>query len=138
MSLLPSFALDEVATEDIIESNEIDTPVEYGIDFETGRLTGAMVEGVEAIKVWIWLALHIERYRFPIYSWQYGAELEQYIGRSYSIEYLQADCQETVEDCLYQNPHITAITDFEVSVEGDKLSMSFHVETDIGGIDINV
>ena len=138
MSLLPSFALSEVSEADLIESNEIDTPVEYGIDFTTGKLTGTTVEGLEAIKVWIWLALHIERYRFPIYSWQYGAELDQYIGHSYSQEYLDADVKETVEDCLFQNPHITAITDFSVTCEKDKLSISFHVETDIGGIDIDV
>lgn len=138
MSLLPSFALSDATSDELIEANEIETPREYGIDFDTGRLTGAIVEGVEAIKVWIWLALHVERYRFPIYSWQYGAELEQYIGHSYSHDYLQADCEETVRDCLFQNPHITEINDFKVDVVGDKLTMSFRVETDIGGIDINV
>lgn len=67
MSLLPSFALAGVNTDTIIEANKVDIPVDYEIDFNTGRLTGGIVEGVEAIKVWIWLALQIERYRFPIF-----------------------------------------------------------------------
>ena len=138
MSLLPSFALDAVEETEELEENLIDTPKEYGIDFATGQLTGTTVTGLEAIKVWIWLALHVERYRFPIYTWQYGAELDQYIGKGYSQEYLEADVQETIEDCLMQNEHITALSDFEVALNGDKLSISFHVETDIGGIDINV
>lgn len=28
-------------------------PKEYGIDFKTGQLTGEIVEGLEAVKVWI-------------------------------------------------------------------------------------
>lgn len=138
MSLLPSFALEDVEETDELADNTIETPREYGIDFTTGKLTGVIVEGLEAIKVWIWLALHVERYRFPIYSWQYGAELDQYIGKGYSQEYLEADVRETVEDCLSQNEHITGISDFFVELNGDKLSISFHVETDIGGMDINV
>jgi hypothetical protein len=138
MSLLPSFALEAVEETEEIAENTIEMPYEYGIDFETGQLTGTIVEGVEAIKVWIWLALHIERYRFPIFSWDYGAELDQYIGKSYSKEYLDADVKETVTDCLLQNDHITDIDDFSVELDGEKILKSFHVETDIGGIDLNV
>lgn len=138
MSLLPAFALQAANTStQQVESVE-DTPREFGIDFETGKFTGTIVEGLEAIKVWIYLALHIERYRFPIYSWQYGAELDQYIGHNYSEEYLDTDVRETVKECLFQNPHIKNIQNFSTSVEGDHLTMSFTVETDIGGIDIDV
>lgn len=138
MSLLPEYALEKVPMENVISSNAIENPIDYGIDFNTGILTGGLVEGLEAIKVWIYHALHIERYRFPIYSWQYGIELEQYIGKSYTQEYLQSDCRETVEDCLKANPHIKEIRDFAVELIGDAMKMSFHVITDIGGIDIDV
>ena len=39
-------------------------PKEYGIDFKTGQLTGEIVEGLEAVKVWIWLVLQTPRYRY--------------------------------------------------------------------------
>ncbi len=138
MGLLPSFVEEEIEEETTDTSNEIEIPKEYGIDFNTGELTGAVVEGLEAIKVWIYLALNIERYRYGIYSWDYGAELDQYIGQNYSEEYLNVAIKEDVEECLKQNEHITDVSNMQVSMADDKLHMSFHVETDIGGIDIDV
>ena len=47
---------------------------EYGIDFETGQLTGKVVTGIEAVRVWAYLALNTAKYRFEQYSWDYGNE----------------------------------------------------------------
>ena len=38
------------------------------------------VTGREAVKVWIWKALHTTRYRYEIYSWAYGNEFESLLG----------------------------------------------------------
>ena len=52
MGLFPAYIEeDEEITEELGE--ELTTPLEFGIDFDTGQLTGTLVEGVEAIKVWI-------------------------------------------------------------------------------------
>ena len=48
--------------EDVQESEQY-IPREYGINFETGQLSGKIVEGYDAILVWTWLALHTARYR---------------------------------------------------------------------------
>lgn len=88
MSLLPTFAVQEAAT----STDTLEIPKEYGIDFHTGQLTGEIVEKKEAIKVWIWNCLQTQRYRFAIYSWDYGVGLEQYVGRTLSEEYIQTDC----------------------------------------------
>ena len=77
MSILPSFVQKKQA-----DTTSLKVPAEYGIDFETGQLTGKKVYGLEAIKVWIWLCLQTERYRYQIYSQNYGVSLEQYIGQS--------------------------------------------------------
>lgn len=138
MSLLPSFMLDEVDEATLAEENQIETPREYGVDYTTGQLTGTIVEGLEAIKAWIWLTLHVERYRFPIYSWDHGCELDQYIGHGLSEEYVVESMQVSIEEALTQNEHILGVSDFEASVTSDKITMSFHVETDIGGIDVSV
>ena len=90
MSILPTFMQTQIETQTQI-SSVIEVPKEYGLDFETGQLTGEIVEGIEAIKVWIWLCLHTQRFRWPIYSWDYGADLEQYIGQSITEEFLNAD-----------------------------------------------
>lgn len=132
MSILPSFAAIQPST------TGKDPPVEYGIDFDTGQLTGEIVSGLEALKVWIWLALRSERYRYPIYTWQYGAELEKYIGRGYSQEYLNDAIKNAVKECLKVNPHIKGIDNFSCKLERDQLSIEFAVKTDYGEANIHV
>lgn len=50
MGFLPSYIENDETLE---ESEKITTPKEYEIDFKTGQLTGRIVEGLEAIKIWI-------------------------------------------------------------------------------------
>ena len=74
MSLFPAYVEDGELLEAETEDEKI--PKEFEIDFATGQLTGRIVEGLDAIKVWIWLALQTPRYRYPIYTWDYGNEFE--------------------------------------------------------------
>ena len=43
-----------------------------------------VVTGKEAVKVWAWKALHTVRYRFEIYSRDYGSEFEELVGQAYN------------------------------------------------------
>ena len=60
MSILPSFMQAQI-TARAQTADVITMPKEYGLDFKTGQLTGEIVEGIEAIKVWIWNCLHVQR-----------------------------------------------------------------------------
>lgn len=111
---------------------------EYGIDFETGELTGELVEGLEAVKVWVWVTLHTSRYRHPIYSWDFGNEIEDFIGKSYSDEYLNSELQSVIEECLLINENITGIKDFECKRENDRLYLSFTLQTIFAEEEINL
>ncbi len=137
MSILPSF----LSTNTIVTAEDtttvLPTPKEYGIDFNTGQLTGRIVEGIEAIKVWVWNCLHSERYRHAIYSWQYGVEYEQYIGQTVTDEYLQNDCQTETEEALLVNPYITGIDNFEAELMNDTLKISFTLETTFGETEVS-
>jgi hypothetical protein len=124
---------DETAVEETVK-----IPREYGIDFATGELTGKIVEGNEAIKVWMWNTIHTPRYRYNIFSWDYGDEIEDLIGQGYSQEYIEIEAKRMVEDCLLLNENITGIDDFEVSQENDKLSVSFIASTLFGEVDMSV
>lgn len=142
MSILPSFLVSELQKaagtgEKSTAVQEI--PREYGIDFQTGRLTGRIVEGIEAIKVWVWNCLHSERYRYALYSWQYGVEYEQYIGETITDEYLQSDCQTETEEALLENTYITGISDFEAALEnnGATLHITFTVNTTLGDMEVD-
>lgn len=136
MSILPTFLQEEKKTS--INERIIEIPKEYGINYETGQLTGEIVEGAEAVKVWCWLCLHTERFRFPIYQWSYGTELEQYIGQTITDEYLQDDCRGNIEEALLVNPWIDGISDFKATIEGDHLSISLTINTKFGEVDMKV
>lgn len=142
MSLLPSFmqAAAEAALADaaVMETVELPYPKEYGMDFETGMLTGQVVTGIEAIKVWIWCALHTQRFRYAIYSWDYGADMEQYIGQAVTQEFLDTDCHDEVEETLTISHYITGIDDFSAELTGDHLRMAFTVRTIYGDTEVSI
>ena len=139
MSILPSFLqeLSDAQTVKEDDSQVVKMPREYGVDFQTGQLTGKIVEGIEAIKVWIWLCMHTERFRHAIYSADYGTSLEQYIGHMLSEEYINTDCESEISDALLINEYIESIEDFEAVRNSDSLNISFRVVTKFGNIEVD-
>lgn len=139
MSILPSFlqSLSDTRTIKEDDSQVVKVPKEYGIDFRTGQLTGKIVEGIEAIKVWIWLCLHTERFRHAIYSADYGTSFEQYIGHVLSDEYINTDCESEISDALLINEYIESIEDFEAVRNSDSLNISFRVVTKFGSLEVD-
>ena len=111
---------------------------EYEINFKTGQLTGRTVTGVEAIKVWAWLALKTARYSFQQFSWNYGSELDDLIGKGYAGEHVESEVKRMVTDCLKANKHIKGIRDFTCSFEDGKITAAFTIITDYGEADISV
>ncbi len=111
---------------------------EYEINFKTGQLTGRTVSGIEAIKVWVWLALKTARYRFQQFSWNYGSELEELIGKNYKKEYIESETKRMVTDCLRANRHIKGIKDFACNYSDGKITAAFTIITDYGEADISV
>ena len=136
MSLLPSFMATEIK-EQTPAAQVLAIPREYGIDFETGQLTGEIVEGIEAVKVWIWCCVKTPRFRYAIYSWQYGTEFEQYIGQVLTDEYLNADVLTELEDALFINPYISAIENFSVTRNDDLLHITCTVITQFGSLEVD-
>lgn len=136
MSLFP-FATDEeldLATPEVTASSIR----EYGIDFKTVKLTGKIVEGVDALGVWAYLAIKAVRYKWLVYSWDYGCECRSLIGYSYSEEYILSEVQRYLEECLFENEHITGVEDLEVSQIKDKLYIKFRLVTDVGSTEVEV
>ncbi len=136
MSLFPFATNEEItlATPEITASSIR----EYELDFKKNRLTGRIVEGVDAICVWAYLALRAKRYRWVIYSWQYGEEYTNLIGNSYSEEYLESEVRRYMEECLFENEHIKAIEDLVVVQENDHLQINFRLVTDLGSKEVEM
>lgn len=111
---------------------------EYGIDFETGQLTGKVVTGIEAVRVWAYLALNTAKYRFEQYSWDYGNELETLIGQSCTEEHAESEIQRMLEECLLMNEHITEVELLDFSIEDDKITGTINIITDYGEEEMNI
>ena len=131
MSLFP-FMSEQVG----IKNNDIYR--EYEIDFNTGQLTGKILEDKAALKMWIYKALLTNRYIYPIYSWDYGQDLEELIGRGYETDFIKSEVERRVQECLMINEHIKGCHNFDISLINDKLQISFIVNTTFGEVAINV
>jgi len=136
MSLFPFATTEEVT----LASTEVTASSirEYELDFKTGKLTGKIVTGVDAICVWAYLALKARRYKWVIYSWTYGDEIYDLLGNSYSEEYLKSEVQRYMEECLFENEHITAIEELSVSQVNEKLYIQFRLVTDVGSKEVEM
>ena len=136
MSILPSF-LEKQASEQAAVGTAMTVPKEYGINFQTGKLTGEIVEGKEAVKVWVWLCLKTQRFKYPIYSWNYGWDSEQYIGQTLTPEYIATDAEDEITEALKVNQYIEGIEDFSCEVEDNTvLHISFRVITKFGDVEV--
>ncbi|RKW50818.1 MAG: DUF2634 domain-containing protein [Lachnospiraceae bacterium] len=119
---------------DIIQINESTEPSNtFFIDFEKGKISG-FVDEREAVKQAIMLILNTERYKFLIYSWNYGAELEALIGTHPDI--VEDEAERLISEALLQDDRITAVYDFEFGRNRDTLLVNFKVDSIYGGIDI--
>jgi xkdS protein len=129
--ILPSFITQEIKT--FKENQKYIDAKEFAFDFNEKKMIDGTVEKKSAVKIWIYNTLKTERYRWEIYSWQYGASLEQYIGKSYSDAYINDSVKKEVTEALKVNNNITDVKDFKAYMLDDTtLHMEFYVVTKWG------
>lgn len=129
MSLFPAYIEDDEVLEELKEK---EIPKEFGIDFKNGQLTGKIVEGIEAIKVWCYFALKIARYHFFICSWDYGNEIEELYGQGFSAEHIESEVARMIEECLLENDYIEEVDVSDMSYQKGQLKATVTIETIYG------
>ena len=90
------------------------------------------VDDLDSIEQAVYFILGTERYKFPIYSWNYGVELSDLFGKPMS--YVKAELPERIKEALTMDDRISNVIDFEFEQNGNKLSVSFTVVTTAGNI----
>lgn len=123
----------EILTTDI---EEVKYPTEtYKIEVRTepeeDRIKG-YTDDLDAIQQAIYLILNTERYEFPIYSWDYGVELVDLIGKP--IPYVMSELPRRVKDALIQDDRIADVKDFTFEINKKRLHTTFTVITNRGDI----
>ncbi len=128
-----SDAIEEALTE--IEADDgYDYGREWAYDFEKNQFvmkhgTPLIVTGKEALKIYIVKALKTVRYRYPIYSWDYGCEIEDILGKTFSKEVIESEIKRMIIDALIYDDRIEEVGGFEVELDDEQLRVSFRVKT---------
>jgi len=106
----------------------------YALNLGKGTIRG-MVDGLEAVRQAVFLALRTERYRYEMYSWQYGAELECLIGCQVPLVY--AKISENITDALICDDRILAVDNFSFARKANAVSVSFRAESIFGSLTLS-
>lgn len=104
---------------------------------KTWRLSGnhlqGMIDGKEAAAQAASLALSTERFLYDIFSYDYGVELADLIGKD--REYVQADFRRRIEEALGEDDRITGISNYQITFDGEVATVHFTVNTIFGDFD---
>lgn len=95
-----------------------------------------MDDGLEAVKQSITMMLSIPRYDYVIYSWDYGHELNNLIGKD--IEYAELEAPRLIKECLLQDDRISKVNNFIFTNTNDGLLVKFDVTTIHGTVESEV
>ena len=133
MSLFPFVTYKE----DMVKDNSFPLYREIAWDFkrdvpiiENGDFK--IVEGNEAIKVWVYNALLVPRYNYSIYSWNYGSELMDLIGKAYTPQLTKSEAKRYIEEALKINPYILDVNVIDTDFKDSILSANVKITTIYG------
>lgn len=103
----------------------------WKINKEQAEVRG-MVDEREAMKQAVDKILQTERYRYAIYDWNYGVELEELYGKN--VTYVIPEMKKRMEEALLADDRVTAVTDFSFQQEKGSVTVTFMVHTIFGEI----
>lgn len=139
MSLFPFISVDET-----IENANSELPLlkEFAIDFKTGspiieNKTFKLLEGNEALRVWVYKALKIDRFQHEIYSWDFGSEITDLMGKGYTQALTQSEIKRYIEEALYINPYIKEVQILETSFKENILSVKLSISSVYGEMEVS-
>lgn len=135
-----------ISTEDLVStitSGELPILREVAIDFKTGipiveNKGFKIVEGVEALKVWVYKAIKIDRFQYQIYSWNYGSEVSYLMGMGYTPSLISSELKRYIEEAILINPLIKDIEVSEMNFSEGVLEATVKVNTVFGQVEVNI
>lgn len=119
-----------------VTNTEVNTELpllkEYAYDFEKNELLldekgcTYLVEGNEALRIWIFKALYTERFHYTAYSFGFGSEFqEQLIGRAMNSEVVKLEMERFIIEALMVNPYIKRLDNFQFENTSFGMNVSF-------------
>ncbi len=131
MALLPVSSIVPNVNELLASTQE--TSDSYRMQIGNERIRGTVSER-EALAQACYKALNTERYRFVIYSWNYGIELKDLFGKP--VGYVFAVLPDRIKDCLMQDDRVESVDSFQLSSNKGDVLCKFTVRSTFGDIDM--
>ena len=91
-----------------------------------------MIDGIHAVEQTVFLILHVERFEWLIYSWNYGFEKKDLFGKP--IEFCIPEIERRIREALLQDDRITAVENFKFDIKKKKVLASFTVVSTFGSL----
>lgn len=134
MALFPDISIPDDISNTLTTSSQVTYGQELDFDFTSGEFVledgkPKVVEGPDALRVWITKALLTTRYRWPIYSPTFGCELEDIIGYDLPRAVLESEIPRFVREALIYDDRISDVKDFVIERGADWLKVTFTVVT---------
>jgi hypothetical protein len=102
----------------------------YRLDLAGRRIVG-MVDGLDAVTQMVYKTLYTERYAYLIYDWDYGMELEQYLGKDMGL--VMAELAAAITEAIEGDDRVLAVRDFKMEkTRIDTLYVEFTVDSTEG------
>lgn len=104
----------------------------FRVRYESDYKLIGMCDDIEAMKQAIFKIINTERYKYLIYDWNYGIELNDLIGKP--IPYVYAEIERRIKEALLADNRIKEVTDFRFSNNGGDVLCLFTTNTIYGEI----
>lgn len=99
-----------------VSVGSVDMPTDtFIIDWPSGQVSG-MDSGLAAMRQAVEIILHNERFRWQIYSSDFGSELEELAGEEY--DYITSEIPRRIKEAFSQDSRILSAENFVFSGEG--------------------
>lgn len=92
-----------------------------------GNRIQGFADGIEALKQAVYKVLSTERYEYPIYSFNYGVEIESLLGKD--PVYVQVELKRRIRECLLKDNRILEVDNFRFEASGDTVTCTFDVRS---------
>ncbi|WP_270269094.1 DUF2634 domain-containing protein [Enterocloster clostridioformis] len=115
----------------------VDRPTNtFMIDWSSRQISG-MGSGLAAMRQAVDIILNTERFRWQIYSPNFGVELEELIGKEY--DYVASEIARRVEDAFSTDSRVLSVGNFVFTDQGQGvLKCVFDVSTIFGPVQAEV
>lgn len=104
----------------------------YKLDIDKGRIKG-MTDEADAMLQAVYLILSVERYQYPIYSYNYGVELADLIGQP--KDYVMSEAKRRITEALTQDDRIESVDEWAFETTKNSVIVTFVVHTIFGDIE---